>query len=296
MKLPDHWFYGSPAAQAGTFSFDPEETSHALKVLRMHVGAELQWLDGTGGRYSGTITGVTKGGMTAFAKTHHQDAAPHELHLAVGVLHDPARLEWLVEKATELGVTRISLLQSQRVQRSRYRMSRLAAKALAALKQSGRSFLPVISELEWPKLLATKQGTAPGPHLHLIAHCYDELPRQALWQIWAVSHTSVVEKSIGAKSVGGELTAEDSAAAKVVAVDSASPAISPSATSEQNRPTTSSAEMPACTMLIGPEGDFTLDEVAAAEAAGFTAISLGQARLRTETAAIAALSIIQLGR
>ena len=157
--------------------------------------------------------------------------------LSVGVLHDAARMEWLIEKACELGVTQVNLLRSSRVQRSKYKLGRLEAKAVAALKQSARAWLPAIAELDFGDVLSLKPDAADGV-TKLIAHCDDSLERV---------HVRIA------------------------------------------KPTPEGVHL-----MIGPEGDFTREEISAAQSAGFVGVTLGPARLRTETAAIAVLAALLL--
>ena len=249
MKLLDHWFYGSTPLGDDGYSFSPEETTHATNALRLGEGDGIQWLDGKGGRYVGVLTKVKRSGMVAEIRSKTVEAAKAPVRLSVGILHDQARLEWLVEKAVELGVSRIDLLQTARVQPSRYKQSRLESKAVAALKQSGGAYLPAIEKGNISDLFLSSGGRlspkpgAPAPLFRVIAHCYSDLPR-------ARFGTAASEEAFG----------------------------------------TWDSETLGLHLVIGPEGDFTQEEVASAEAAGFTAVSLGEARLRTETAAIAALA------
>ncbi len=230
MRLRDHWFYAAPG-QVGSWQFDAEETRHAVKALRLSAGEMIQWVDGRGGRYRGTVTqiGQVSFEATVLATLDSEQSLP--LHLGIGQLHDAARMEWLIEKGTELGVTSFSLLETARTERSRYRMSRLEAKALAAMKQSGRATLPTIAEMPLVEFL----HRADAASQRFIAHCY----------------------TLGS---GEHLPSEL---------------------------TTAGADL-----LIGPEGDFTEQEVEQAMAAAYRSITLGNARLRSETAALKAISIV----
>ena len=232
--LPDHWFYAPNDAHAPDLrEFPAEEARHASKALRLRVGDDIQWIDGEGGRYEGRIQDISRLRMVAYVTAGTREVPPAPVGLYVGRLHDATRLEWLVEKATELGATEITLLDTERVQRTRYRMERLQAKALAAAKQSARAYLPTIREEDFGAMVSEADGT-----LRVIAHCYRDLTREPLSGLIADAQPISV--------------------------------------------------------FIGPEGDFTRDEVALALASGIRAVSLGTARLRTETAAVAALSVLAL--
>ncbi len=252
MKLPDHWFYGSADRDNARFTFSPEETNHATKVLRLREGDGIQWVDGSGGRYAGQIIGLKRSGMVTQVLERAQEERPATTRLSVGLLHDSSRLEWLVEKAVELGATRIDLVLTDRVQPSRYKIGRLEAKAVAAMKQSGGAYLPLIAEVSFADLI--RELTAgPSPkqtnpllapeELRVIAHCYTEPRRMAFGPLAAPA------------PLGSGLHT-----------------------------------VPHLHLLIGPEGDFTVQEVEAAERVGFAGVSLGARRLRSETAAVAALA------
>lgn len=238
MRLPDHWFYTAAAAQPGaSVEFDALEAAHATKVLRLRSGDGLQWVDGRGGRHRGRISEITRAAMSAVVDSTSTDPPTSPLRLHVGILHDATRLEWLVEKATELGATQVSLLQASRVQRVRYRRERLEAKVLAAVKQSGRAYLPTLAEQSFAEAVsrfAALGGSASGA----LAHCHTDRPRLRLSEAGA----------------GGGVT----------------------------------------DLFIGPEGDFTGAEIDAAAAAGIVGVSIGKVRLRTETAALAALAVVAL--
>jgi len=228
VKLADHWFF-VPSAASGLVSFPKEEAIHATKVLRLQVGDGIQWIDGQGTRFIGRITSLSKAALVAEVESSSFESQGSKTCLAVGQLHDASRLEWLVEKATELGVSEILLLSTTRVERTRYKMTRLHSKIVSAVKQSGRAWVPRLTEMSFEEALQHCQPLKT----RYIAHCYLDQPRKTDW------------------------IAEDSR--KTVC------------------------------LFIGPEGDFTVDEVHKAEQAGYRSISLGNARLRTETAAIAGL-------
>ena len=225
MKLPDHWFYAAPRPD-GQHRLDSEEARHATKALRLTVGDQLQWTDGRGGVYTGRIRAAERGELALEVLAKAEVPAPASLHLAIGTLRDATRLEWLCEKATELGATDVTLVQTARCERPRHRLHRLEARLIGALKQSRRAFLPRLTECSFAELLAL-----PALDHAYVAHCYQPAPT-----VWP------------ARSAGASAR-----------------------------------------MLVGPEGDFTPEEVAAATAAGYRAVTLGEARLRSETAALAAL-------
>jgi 16S rRNA (uracil1498-N3)-methyltransferase len=219
----------------------PEDEAHHLtRVLRLESGAAVEALDGAGQRYFGTLAEVTKRGAL-MRVTHVETASPPTpaLHLLVAPTKNLDRLEWLLEKATELGLARFTPLLTQRAERRELKLDRLRKIAIAALKQSGNGWLPVLDELT----PLTRALTATDSAQKLIAHLT----------------TDPAERQPFAQAIGA----------------SAAPSIA---------------------VLIGPEGDFTTEEVALARAQGFQPVTLGQSVLRTETAALFAAVVVAAHR
>jgi len=185
-------------------------------------------LDGKGGGYVAEITAANpkKCSLSIIRYVFHPPTTT--VHLAVAPTKNMDRMEWLVEKATELGCTHISFLQTKRTERSSINMDRLTKIAVAAMKQSKRTYLP---QLDAPIPFVEFVQTFPGGWM---AHCLDHEKRHEL--------NGSVERRI----------------------------------------------------LIGPEGDFTEEEIATALSKGYKAISLGEARLRNETAALKAVMMLEL--
>lgn len=206
-----------------------EESKHAIRVLRLEVGDEVQLIDGKGGFYNAaihdahpkrTILNITLV-TAAFNKRNHY------LHIAVAPTKNIERLEWFLEKATEIGIDEVSLIITQRSERKEAKVDRLNKIITAAIKQSLKAYHPVLNDaVKLNQLL-----TAPFDGQKFIAHCE---PGEKL----------NLRKEINA---GGSYL-----------------------------------------ILIGPEGDFSPAEIELALESGFKPITLGEARLRTETAALEA--------
>lgn len=204
-----------------------EESHHALHVLRLSAGDKLGVLDGAGGYAEALITATTKRACTVEVLRREQ-AAPERnarIHLAVAPTKQMERFEWLLEKATEVGVDRITPLITKRTERTKLRMDRLERVLLGAMKQSQRRWLPQLD-----------------PFTALDALVPD--PQAQRFFGWCAGQLQAFAKAY--------------------------------------RPTVNAV------VLIGPEGDFTLEEATRLDTRGYQAISLGTARLRTETAALAA--------
>lgn len=233
-------FFFVPDAASQT-ELPPDEAMHAMRVLRLKGGDELFLMDGEGTFYRAEVT---------IAATHHcyyqiKEAMPQQpqwkghLHLAIAPTKMLERIEWMTEKATEIGIDEISFFTCQFSERRVMKTTRLEKIAISAVKQSHKAWKPVLRELvSFRKFLVT-----PVDGRKYIAHCYDTIPRTNLFD-------------------------------------------------ELRKP----SENPDATVLVGPEGDFSIEEVEAAIAAGYTSVDLGQSRMRTETAGLAAVMMMQLSQ
>lgn len=219
----------------------PDEAMHAMRVLRLKGGDELFLMDGEGTYYRAEVT---------IAATHHcyyqiKESIPQvpqwkgHLHLAIAPTKMLDRIEWMTEKATEIGIDEISFFTCQFSERRVMKTTRLEKIAVSAVKQSHKAWKPVLNEL----VSFRKFIEAPVEGRKYIAHCYDTIPRTNLFD-------------------------------------------------ELRKP----SDNLDATVLIGPEGDFSIDEVEAAIAAGYQSVDLGQSRMRTETAGLAAVMMMQLSQ
>jgi len=233
------FFYVPDAAQVNELPAD--EAMHAMRVLRLKGGDELFLMDGVGNFYRAQVT---------IAATHHcyyeiLEVLPQErqwkghFHLAIAPTKMMDRIEWMVEKATEVGVDEISFLNCAFSERRVVKNPRVEKIIVSAMKQSHKAWKPVLNEMSTFAHFIEQ----PRSGVKYIAHCYDEIPRVNLF--------------------------------------------------DELRKTPDETEM---TVLIGPEGDFSIDEVRQAVAHGYQSVSLGTSRLRTETAGLAAVMMMQLSK
>lgn len=218
------------------------EAMHALRVLRLKSGDEMFLMDGVGNYYRAQVT---------IAATHNcyydiieclpqAPQWPGHIRLAIAPTKMLDRIEWLVEKATEVGVDEISFFHSKFSERKLLKTARLEKIAIAAIKQSHKAWKPVIHEIvSFKDFIAS-----PVEGRKFIAHCYEEIPRTSLFAELQ-SHVDVAEP---------------------------------------------------VTVMIGPEGDFSIDEVQMAIKAGYQSVHLGNSRLRTETAGLMAVTMMQLSK
>lgn len=228
MALP---FFYAPAITGDTPVLDEANSRHAITVLRMQAGEALHLADGRGHLYTATIVDAHKKHCAVqIVSSVYTPPVDNPVAIAVSPLKNAARLEWFLEKATEIGVHSIKLMQCRRTEKQQVRTDRLQQILVSAMLQSQRSWLP---ELEGP--LPFEQVLTSVTDQRYIAHCLD------------ADRVSLRE---AVRREGSKL------------------------------------------LLIGPEGDFTPEEIEAALAAGFGAVTLGNTRLRTETAALAGASLL----
>lgn len=218
-----------------------DEAMHALRVLRLQSGDEMMLMDGQGNYYRAEVTlAHTKHCLYEIRETLPQERqwAGH-VHLAVAPTKMMERMEWLIEKAVEVGVDEISFLNCQFSERRIIKMQRAEKIMISAVKQSHKAWAPQLNEvMTFAEFIAQ-----PFEGRKYIAHCYEEVARTYLYN-------------------------------------------------ELRKPADSDDAL----VLIGPEGDFSIDEVRQAVAHGFQSVHLGKSRLRTETAGLAAVMMMQLAK
>ena len=164
------YYYTPPDLISGShLSIEGEELSHLIHVMRKRSGDTINVVDGTGTLYTVQITEITA--QRVICAIHARETLSHEpptrLHLAVGLLKNPARFDTLVEKTTELGARSIIPLITERTIARHGRCERWRKIAQAAMKQSGRCILPTIQD---PVTFHEFLGTLEPDSLRLIAH------------------------------------------------------------------------------------------------------------------------------
>lgn len=212
-----------------------EESQHCIRVLRYDRGDEILLTDGRGMTYQARITNPHPK-HCEFEILSSQKQEPHHhfhLHIAIAPTKNIERLEWMVEKCTEIGVDEITPLLCRFSERKQLRTDRLEKIILSAAKQSLTPYLPVLHDLTPFDEFITSSSRVSGSSRLYIAHCY-ELDKRVL-------------KTEIAMHKGEGIT-----------------------------------------ILIGPEGDFSEQEIDLALQNGYIPVSLGNSRLRTETAGVVA--------
>lgn len=137
----------------------------------MRVGEELVIVDGQGGYYQGTLAEIGKRKCkVAIRETQLEyGKRPYRVHLAVAPTKNMARWEWMLEKATEMGVDQVTPLITKRSERIHVRLDRLEKIAVSAMKQSEQAYLPLVSE---PMDFADLVARAAYPQ-RFIPHCLE---------------------------------------------------------------------------------------------------------------------------
>lgn len=173
-------FFQKEIVAAGPLTLPGETARHVVQVLRMQEGEPLQLTDGCGTVADCVITDTGKKNcqVVVGAVRHYSRPGP-ALHLCVGFTKNSSRNEWLLEKATELGVHSITPLQTSRTERERFRPDRWQGILVSAMLQSQQYYLP---ELRPPSTLPAVCTMFSSVAQKLVAHCIGELPRKALSQ------------------------------------------------------------------------------------------------------------------
>ena len=148
-----------------------DESRHCTKVMRLKVGDEMFVFDGKGKQLRCRITETKKIVLAEVLEVVVDEAAPQfELTLAISPTKSPDRMEWMMEKLVEIGVTRLVFIKTEKGERSRINEKRLWKKAVSAMKQSGNLWLPDIrTEVKFNDFLSTDVSEAK-----YIAHCFDK--------------------------------------------------------------------------------------------------------------------------
>lgn len=223
-----HIFY-TPDINSDSYFLNEEESKHCIKVLRFQKGSLLNLVDGNGGFYDAIVEEAhPKRTKINILQVHENyGRRNHFLHIAIAPTKNIERVEWFLEKATEIGIDEITPIICERSERREVKIERLNKVITTAVKQSIKAFHPKLNDPETFTDIVLKSKHSGK----FIAHC-------------------VESKKFAIK--------------------------------EQFKPNSDYI------VLIGPEGDFTSSEIDLAMNNNFVPIGLGNSRLRTETAALAA--------
>ena len=229
-----HIFY-TPDISGNTYTLNETESKHCIRVLRLEKGDEITLVDGHGGCYTAEISdpnpkrcavNVTKSELN-FGFRNFQ------IHIAMAPTKNMERMEWFLEKATEIGINRVTPILCRYSERKEIKNERLEKVMISAMKQSIKAYLPQLDE----STKFTDFVRQPFEGQKFIAHC-EEQHRELLKNLIKPNQNYLI--------------------------------------------------------LIGPEGDFSSEEIELAIHSGFRPVSLGESRLRTETAGVVACHTFNL--
>lgn len=223
------FYFPEDYSKTHLLSLEGDLVKHIVQVLRMQAGETLQLTDGCGGVATVTIQSTSKKNCVVIVNSieKFRQKQPHS-HLCVAFTKNASRNEWLLEKATELGIASIQPIMSTRTEKFHPKEERWHNILVSAMLQSKQYYIP---QLKAPTSLASIIEEHNDTSQKCIAHCDIGFDRQPLDEFFENEKDTV--------------------------------------------------------FLIGPEGDFTKDEILLAIENGFKGINLGVNRLRTETAAMA---------
>lgn len=127
-----------------------EESKHCIRVLRMKNGDTVHLADGKGTEAIARIVddNPKKCKLMVVNRIQHASSFDYTLNLIVAPTKNFDRMEWLIEKATEAGVSSIAFMETENSERSKVNMDRCEKIAISAMKQSKQWHLPVIRELK----------------------------------------------------------------------------------------------------------------------------------------------------
>jgi len=213
-----------------------DECWHCYKVLRKKIGDEIVVIDGYGKIFSGTINFINekKCEVELIKDLKSNELNNLHIHLAIAPTKQIDRIEWMLEKAVEIGLNEITFLKCKNSERVNIKPDRIQKIIESAVKQSLRAFIPKLNNLvDFEDFIKMNENFDNK----LIAHCFDA-NKNAL-KLFDFKNTKTL-------------------------------------------------------ICIGPEGDFTENEVNLAIKNNYKAISLGNTRLRTETAGLYAVQAIKI--
>jgi 16S rRNA (uracil1498-N3)-methyltransferase len=224
-------------AQCSSFTLSETTSKHCVQVLRMQIGDEIQLTDGHGLLTTASITLAHKKHSQVRILDRTQQQATHsQVIIAIAPTKNMGRIEWALEKLTEIGVSEIILMKTERTERTVVKLERVEQILISAMLQSRQVYLPRLKGLvAFETVLADYQGFSHK----WIAHCLDQDSKKSL---------------------------------------------SPAQKKESH------------IILIGPEGDFSSREIdlAMAPENQFEPVTLGNTRLRTETAGLVAGVLLKI--
>lgn len=235
-------FYNPTITENDTqFTFDKIESRHIVKVLRKKEGDTLFITNGKGKLFTAEVLFANDKKCSVQIINTEEKKKPwsYYLHIAIAPTKNNDRLEWFLEKATEIGIDEITPIICKHSERKVVKEERLEKVIVSAMKQSLKFHVP--------KLNTTTS--------------FSDFMQQNFEGDLFIAHCEETDK----KSLKSELT---------------------------STPLNDQNSQQKITILIGPEGDFSTKEIEIALSNNFIPVSLGESRLRTETAGVVATQSI----
>lgn len=211
----------------GLHQLSEEDAKHCVQVLRKQKGDEIMVFDGKGGKHLSVLQEVSKKKCQfEVISSSATEKKSFSIHLAIAPTKNTDRMEWMIEKLSELGIDEITFLETHHSERRKLRMDRLEKKVISAMKQSGNPWKLKLNELT--PFSQFIQGD--DSQCKIMGYLGNEL-----------------------RHIGQIIQPNQSV-----------------------------------TILVGPEGDFSVSEVEEATQNKFIPVSFGETTLRTETAGLMA--------
>jgi 16S rRNA (uracil1498-N3)-methyltransferase len=226
----------APLAEGAELTLDPQQTNYLVNVMRLGADDSVLLFNGRDGEFAATVAAKSRKGalLRVGERTRPQEAPPDVDYLFAPLKH--ARLDYMAQKAIEMGVRRLRPVLTRRTQVARVNLDRLSANAIEACEQCGVVWTPEVAPIE-----TLGEALARWPFKRLLVFCDEEAER-----------ANPLDALANVTADGG------------------------------------------VGLLIGPEGGFDDDERAAILATPrVLRLSLGPRILRADTAAVAALALIQ---
>ncbi|TAK90164.1 MAG: 16S rRNA (uracil(1498)-N(3))-methyltransferase [Burkholderiaceae bacterium] len=239
--MSPRFYYPALPDAGGPVDLPAALSHHAVTVLRMQPGEALVLFDGHGREAAASVIEARKQALRVACEPPVAIDRENALQITlVQALPSGDKMDWIVEKCTELGIAAIQPIQATRSvvklqgERAEKKQQRWQDIAIAACAQCGRNVAPTILPVQ---SCASWLSTPPKPGLHLLLDLAPDIPRLSQLDFTAVKSAAI-------------------------------------------------------TVMVGPEGAFTDEEISQALAAGFQAVNLGRRILRTETAGVAFLAAV----
>lgn len=217
-----------------SITLEADESKHLVKVLRKKTGDTIHITNGIGELFECIIIEISqKNTLLQVKKTTTSTKDDFYIHLVIAPTKNADRMEWMLEKITEIGFHELTLIKTENSERTNLRLDRLEKKMISACKQSLKFNFPILNAI--------------------------------------CSFSELISKELDFQKF-------------IAYVDE----------NHQNHLMDSATPKGRYLILIGPEGDFSPSEIKQAFFHNFKPVSLGESRLRTETAGLAAVQMIQL--